>query len=155
GVFAQAYGFPSIGFRYFNVFGPRQDPEGAYAAVIPQWTAAFLRAQPVYINGDGETSRDFCYVENVVQANLLAAITENSEALNQIFNIAVGQQTSLNDLFKMMQVALRNNGATLPAQAPIYRDFRAGDVRHSVADVRKAERLLGYKPSHPISTDLD
>ena len=153
--FALAYGLPSLGLRYFNVFGPRQDPEGAYAAVIPLWIAALLRRQPVFINGDGETSRDFCFVANVVQANLLAATTANAEALNQAYNVALGQRTTLNELFRSLQSSLRSKDATLPEQKPIYRDFRSGDVRHSLADISKAERLLGFAPSHTIQAGLD
>jgi UDP-N-acetylglucosamine/UDP-N-acetylgalactosamine 4-epimerase len=153
--FAQAYGLAAIGLRYFNVFGPRQDPEGAYAAVIPQWIAALLKRQPVYINGDGETSRDFCFVANVVQANLLAAATGNPGSANEAYNIALGQRTTLNQLFHLLQDALRAKDATLPEQKPIYRDFRPGDVRHSLADIGKAERLLGFAPTHTIRAGLD
>lgn len=145
--YAKAYGFASIGLRYFNVFGPRQDPDGAYAAVIPKWIAALLRHQPVQINGDGETSRDFCYVANVVQANLLAATTLKPEAVNQAYNIAVGERTTLNELFQLLQDGLRRLNPNLPVQKPDYRDFRAGDVRHSLADISKAERFLGYEPA--------
>jgi UDP-N-acetylglucosamine 4-epimerase len=153
--FALAYGFPSIGLRYFNVFGPRQDPEGAYAAVIPLWIAALLRHQPVFINGDGETSRDFCFVANVVQANLLAATTGNAAAVNQAYNVALGQRTTLNDLFHLLQTSLRKKDPALPVQKPIYRDFRPGDVRHSLADISKAQRLLGFAPSHSLQAGLD
>ena len=152
--FALAYGFPSIGLRYFNVFGLRQDPDGAYAAVIPKWIATLLARETVYINGDGETSRDFCYVANVVQANLLAATTGNVGALNQVYNIALGERTTLNELFAMLQGALRTTGAALPEQKPVYRDFRPGDVRHSLADTSKAQRLLGYAPTHRIREGL-
>jgi UDP-N-acetylglucosamine 4-epimerase len=153
--FALAYGFPSIGLRYFNVFGPRQDPEGAYAAVIPLWIAALLRHQPVFINGDGETSRDFCFVANVVQANLLAATTGNAVAVNQAYNVALGQRTTLSNLFHLLQTSLRKQDAALPDQKPIYRDFRPGDVRHSLADISKAQRLLGFAPSHSLQAGLD
>ena len=153
--FARAYEFPSIGLRYFNVFGPRQDPEGAYAAVIPKWIAALLKREPVYINGDGETTRDFCYIQNIVQANLLAATTSNPEAIGGIYNIALGQRTTLNALFEMLQSALRRSDPGLPFQKPIYREFRAGDVRHSVADIHSAKRLLGYVPSHQIDQGLE
>lgn len=155
GVFARAYGFPSIGLRYFNVFGARQDPNGAYAAVIPKWVAALLRRQPVYVNGDGETSRDFCYVENVVQVNLLAATTANAEALNQIYNVAVGERTTLNELFDLLKSGLRRRNPDMPDAKPIYRDFRQGDVRHSLADIGKARRLLGYEPTHRIGEGLE
>jgi UDP-N-acetylglucosamine/UDP-N-acetylgalactosamine 4-epimerase len=148
-VFARCYGFNTIGLRYFNVFGPRQDPEGAYAAVVPKWIAALLEGKKVYINGDGETSRDFCYIENVVQINLLAATTENAEARNQVYNVAVGDRTTLNKLYKLLLVGLTKN-CRLPAADLVYRDFRAGDVRHSQADIGKAQRLLGYAPTHRI-----
>jgi UDP-N-acetylglucosamine 4-epimerase len=153
--FALAYEFPSIGLRYFNVFGLRQDPDGAYAAVIPKWIAALLAHETVYINGDGETSRDFCFVANVVQANLLAATTASAGALNQVYNIALGERTTLNELFAMIQGALRTKGAAVADQKPVYREFRPGDVRHSLADTSKAQRLLGYVPSHRIRQGLD
>jgi UDP-N-acetylglucosamine/UDP-N-acetyl-alpha-D-glucosaminouronate 4-epimerase len=153
-VFTRAYGFHSIGLRYFNVFGPRQDPEGAYAAVIPKWIAALLKREPIYINGDGETTRDFCYIQNVVQANLLAATTSNPEATDQVYNIALGQRTTLNALFDMLQTALRRADSSLPDQQPIYREFRAGDVRHSVADIAKAQRWLSYVPTCRIDQGL-
>jgi UDP-N-acetylglucosamine 4-epimerase len=152
--FAQAYGFGSIGLRYFNVFGPRQDPEGAYAAVIPKWIAALLKREPVYINGDGETSRDFCFIENVVQANLLAAATANPEAINQAYNIALGERTTLNALFQIILSDLRKRDESFIEQKPIYQDFRPGDVRHSVADISKAKRLLGYNPRRTIQEGM-
>lgn len=152
--FGQAYGLSSIGLRYFNVFGRRQDPEGAYAAVIPKWIASLLKEEPVYINGDGETSRDFCFVENVVQANLLAA-TAAEEAGNQAYNIALGERTTLKQLFEMIELRLRKINRGLPEQKPIYREFRAGDVRHSLADISKAARLLGYSPTHSIQQGMD
>jgi len=155
GVFARSYGFESIGLRYFNVFGPRQDPEGAYAAVIPKWIAALLRREPVQINGDGETSRDFCYIENVIQANLLAATTQNSKALSQVYNIAVGERTTLNELFESLQQSLLRRDPSLPRQQPIHREFRLGDVRHSLADIRKARDLLGYTPSERTAGGLE
>ena len=145
-VFARTYGFKSIGLRYFNVFGPRQDPSGAYAAVIPKWTAALLHGEPVYINGDGETSRDFCYIANVVQANLLASCTQNIEA-DQIYNVSVGERTTLNELFVAICNVLQTNGVDRRAQ-PHYLDFREGDVRHSQADISKAQLLLGYAATH-------
>ena len=144
-VFARCYGFNTIGLRYFNVFGPRQDPDGAYAAVIPQWTAAMIRGDDVFINGDGETSRDFCFIENTVQANLLAATAQNPDAVNQVYNVAVSGRTTLSSLFAELQAALATQGVHY-AKAPVYRDFRAGDVRHSQADIGKAQRLLGYAP---------
>ena len=155
GVFARAYGFPCVGLRYFNVFGPRQDPEGAYAAVIPKWIAALLKHEPVYINGDGETSRDFCYVANVVQANLLAATTLSPEAIDQVYNVAFGERTTLAGLFDLIQNALRVQVPELPKQAPVYRDFRAGDVRHSLADISKARRLLAYAPTHRTAEGMN
>ena len=144
-VFAKTYGFNCIGLRYFNVFGKRQDPNGAYAAVIPKWTAAMIQGEDVFINGDGETSRDFCYIDNTVQANLLAATTTSPDARNQVYNVAVGDRTTLNELFEAIQSALNVAGIS-HSKAPIYREFRAGDVRHSQADVNKAKSLLGYQP---------
>ena len=148
-VFARSYGFNTIGLRYFNVFGPRQSPNGAYAAVIPKWTAALLQGDAVYINGDGETSRDFCFVANAVQANLLAATVASAEARNQIYNVAVGDRTTLNILFALLRDNLVSHGVNADTQ-PVYRDFRAGDVRHSLADIGKAKRLLSYMPTHNI-----
>src|SRR5690554_4032466 len=147
-VFAKTYGFNCIGLRYFNVFGKRQDPNGAYAAVIPKWTAAMIQDEELFINGDGETSRDFCFIENAVQANLLAAVADD-HAKNEVYNVAVGDRTTLNDLFHALQAALVENGKTYNNQ-PVYRDFRAGDVRHSQADIDKAQRLLGYAPEYRI-----
>ena len=147
-VFARTYGFRSIGLRYFNVFGKRQDPDGAYAAVIPKWTAAMLKGDDVFINGDGETSRDFCFVENAVQANLLAA-TAADDAKNEVYNVAVGDRTTLNTLFHALQSALAEQGRPY-TKVPVYRDFRPGDVRHSQADISKAARLLGYAPEYRI-----
>lgn len=152
-VFARSFGFQSIGLRYFNVFGQRQNPNGAYAAVIPKWAAAMLNGETIYINGDGETSRDFCYIDNAVQANLLAATTSNVEALNQIYNVAVGERTTLNDLALAIQNALSQGRASVSAQI-VHRDFREGDVLHSLADISKAARLLGYQPSHRIEDGL-
>jgi UDP-N-acetylglucosamine/UDP-N-acetylgalactosamine 4-epimerase len=149
-VFSRCYGFHTIGLRYFNVFGPRQDPNGAYAAVIPKWTAALLQGEPVFINGDGETSRDFCFVANAVQANLLAATTTAPEARNQVYNVAVGDRTTLNDLFRLLRDNLVPHGVAPDTKAH-YRDFRAGDVRHSQADVGKAKGLLGYEPTHRLA----
>ena len=154
-VFARAYEFASIGLRYFNVFGPRQDPEGAYAAVIPKWISAMLCGQPVQINGDGETSRDFCFIENVVQANILAATTNNLEAVNQVYNIAVGERTTLNQLFNYLQSGLRKRESSLPETKPVYADFRPADVRHSLADISKAQRLLGYAPEYSTKHGLE
>lgn len=154
-VFGRCYGLESIGLRYFNVFGPRQDPDGAYAAVIPKWTAALLHHEPVYINGSGETSRDFCYVQNAVQANLLAATVDNTEAVNQVYNVAVNARTDLNELFALLRDGLAVRHPDLKDEKPIYRDFRAGDVMHSQADIGKAGRLLGYQPTHTIVLGLD
>ena len=162
-VFACCYGFNTIGLRYFNIFGRRQDPNGAYAAVIPKWTAALLAGGKVYINGDGETSRDFCFIANAVQANLLAATVEPviasearqfmNPALNQVYNVAVGDRTTLNELFALLRVNLAANGVSADTQ-PVYRDFRAGDVRHSQADIGKAQRLLSYAPSHRLAAGI-
>jgi UDP-N-acetylglucosamine/UDP-N-acetylgalactosamine 4-epimerase len=153
-VFSSTYGFPSIGLRYFNIFGARQDPNGPYAAVIPKWIAAMIHNEPVYINGDGETSRDFCYVANAVQANLLAATTPDPVAVNQVYNVAVGQRTSLNQLFEHLRAMLTPRFAHLAGFAPVYREFRAGDVRHSLADINKAGRCLGYEPTHVVGDGL-
>jgi UDP-N-acetylglucosamine/UDP-N-acetylgalactosamine 4-epimerase len=152
--FAAAYGLGSVGLRYFNVFGPRQDPEGAYAAVIPRWFSALLKREPVQINGDGETSRDFCFVENVVQANLLAATAQNPRAVNEVYNIALGERTTLNELFNLIQTSVLSVSPELTATQPVYRDFRAGDVRHSLANIDKARTLLGFEPTHRIGEGL-
>ncbi len=152
-VFNQCYGFNSIGLRYFNVFGPRQDPRGAYAAVIPKWTAALLAGDSVYINGDGETSRDFCFVANVVEANLLAATTLNPEAKNNIYNIALGDSTTLSNLFCIIRDSLYEYGVSADIK-PLYRQFRAGDVRHSRADISKAQYLLRYAPQYRLAEGI-
>jgi len=152
-VFGKTYGLQSMGLRYFNVFGPRQDPNGAYAAVIPKWTSSLLNRETININGDGETSRDFCYVGNAVQANLLAATTEKQESINQVYNVAVNDRTTLNKLFEM----LRDNVLAYGVEStvlPHYQDFRAGDVRHSQADIGKAKNLLGYYPTHTLAQGL-
>jgi UDP-N-acetylglucosamine/UDP-N-acetylgalactosamine 4-epimerase len=154
-VFAKTYGFQTIGLRYFNVFGPRQDPNGAYAAVIPKWIASLIQGEPVYINGDGETSRDFCYVANVMQANVLAATTQSSEAVNQIYNVAVGDRTTLNELYAQVRRNLQPFYQHLEGIQPVYRDFRAGDVRHSLADISKATTGLGYAPTQNIGEGLE
>lgn len=154
-VFARSYGMDTIGLRYFNVFGPRQDPDGAYAAVVPKWTAALLKGQDVFINGDGETSRDFCFVANAVQANLLAATaTAGGPARNQVYNVAVGDRTTLNTLFVLLRDNLVAHGVKADVK-PIHRDFRNGDVRHSQADVGKAQRLLGYAASHRMAQGIE
>ena len=170
-VFARTYGLESIGLRYFNVFGPRQDPDGAYAAVIPKWIASLIKGEPVFINGDGETSRDFCFVANAVQANLLAATTITAIAsssvvvggsdpqsiskspINQVYNVAVGDRTTLNTLFALLRDNLAAHGVRANTR-PVYRDFRAGDVRHSLADITKAQSLLGYTPTQRIEQGL-
>ena len=153
-VFARTYGYKTIGLRYFNIFGKRQDPEGAYAAVIPKWISSLIKNKPVYINGDGETSRDFCYIENVVQINLLAATTDNPEAVNQVYNVAVGDQNTLNQLYEALRVNLAELYPHLVEAKPIYRDFREGDVRHSLADISKSKSLLGYAPQYRIGEGL-
>jgi UDP-N-acetylglucosamine 4-epimerase len=153
-VFARCYGMESIGLRYFNVFGPRQDPNGAYAAVIPQWIAALIKNQTLYINGDGETSRDFCFIENVVQANLLAAVVDDSNAVNQVYNVAINERTSLNELYEMVRGLLLEKFPHLKDHAPQYADFRKGDVRHSQADITKAGNMLGYAPTHRVQDGL-
>jgi UDP-N-acetylglucosamine 4-epimerase len=153
-VFARCYQMENIGLRYFNVFGPRQDPNGPYAAVIPKWIAAMIKNEPVVINGDGETTRDFCYVANVVQANLLAATVQQPEAINEVYNVALHSRTSLNQLFDLLQGHLLPHYPHLKQRRPAYQDFRSGDVRHSEADISKAERRLGYKPSHTVEQGL-
>jgi UDP-N-acetylglucosamine 4-epimerase len=154
GVFARCYGTESVGMRYFNVFGARQDPEGAYAAVIPRWVRAMLLGEPVEINGDGDTTRDFCYVANVVQANLLAALTTRPQALNRVYNIAVGESTSLNQLFSILRDLLAEQRSELRGVQPAHRPFREGDVRHSLADIRQARELLDYRPTHTLASGL-
>lgn len=154
-VFARCYGLESIGLRYFNVFGPRQDPDGAYAAVIPKWIASLLHQEPVYINGTGETSRDFCYVQNAIQINILAATVEQATAINQVYNVAVGDRTTLLELFSLLRDGLAARHPALKDRQPIHRDFRAGDVMHSQADIEKARMLLGYEPTHSIGQGLE
>jgi len=153
-IFTRTYGLESIGLRYFNVFGPRQDPGGPYAAVIPKWIAAMIHNEPIYINGDGETSRDFCFVANVVQANILAASAESSKAANEVYNIALGAKTTLNQLFEFLRRGLLPWYPHLEQCHPAHRDFRAGDVRHSEAAISKAVRLLGFEPSHTVPQGL-
>lgn len=153
-VFLRCYGLDTVGLRYFNVFGPRQDPNGPYAAVIPKWVEALLRHDTVWINGDGETTRDFCYVTNAVQANLRAAIAADGAVPGEVFNVAVHDQTSLNELFSTLRSLLTATDATIAQSQPQYRDFRSGDVRHSLADVSKARQLLGYVPSHTLRAGL-
>ncbi|SDT95552.1 Nucleoside-diphosphate-sugar epimerase [Pseudomonas pohangensis] len=153
-VFARSYGFNSIGLRYFNVFGKRQDPDGAYAAVIPKWTAAMIKGEELFINGDGSTSRDFCYIDNTVQANLLAATATDAAARNQVYNVAVSGRTDLNQLLAALRQSLASNGLNYDKPA-VYRDFRAGDVLHSQADISKARRLLGYAPQFDFSAGIE
>jgi UDP-N-acetylglucosamine 4-epimerase len=154
-VFAKTYGFKAIGLRYFNIFGKRQDPNGAYAAVIPKWVSDILNGENVFINGDGKTSRDFCYIDNTVQMNLLAAMTEDDNSIDQVYNVAVNDQTDLNQLYQMIEEKLIERVNNLTKKNPIYRDFRAGDVRHSLADISKAQLLLGYDPDYRINHGLD
>ena len=153
-VFAKNYDFKTIGLRYFNIFGKRQDPDGAYAAVIPKWVAAILNKEDVYINGDGETSRDFCYIDNTVQMNLLAATTDNEEATNQVYNVALNDRTSLTKLHQMIEERLIERVEGLEKKKPIYREFRSGDVRHSQASIDKAQKLLDYQPKYRISEGM-
>ena len=155
GVFTSVYGIETTGLRYFNVFGARQDPNGAYAAVIPRWISSLLKNEPVYINGNGETSRDFCFVENAVQINLLAAVTESREAVNQVYNVALNERTSLNQLYGLIYGRLLPGHPHLKDFKPVYRDFRTGDVLHSQADITKARTLLNYEPTHRIENGLD
>ena len=149
-VFAKTYGMTCIGLRYFNVFGPRQDPEGAYAAVIPKWIATLLKAEAPIINGDGETSRDFCFVANAVQANLLGAFSEQLEHPHQVFNVAFSQRTSLNQLFSILKTSLASYGSLPQDLAATFAPFRSGDVRHSLADISSAQRALGYAPEYDL-----
>ena len=152
-IFFRSYGFPSTGLRYFNVFGKRQDPDGAYAAVIPKWTQAMIDNSSVQINGDGSTSRDFCYIENVVQANLLAAIAQR-QPNSEVFNVAVGKRTSLNELFEILKAALINE-KIIYTKDPIYKDFRDGDVLHSQASIQKIKSALGYDPQFNLSQGIE
>ena len=154
-VFSKTYGFKAIGLRYFNIFGKRQNPDGAYAAVIPKWVSAIINMEDVFINGDGETSRDFCYIDNAVQINILAATTDNDDATNQIYNVALNNQTSLNMLYQMIEEMLIQRTKGLKKKKPIYRDFRSGDVRHSLADIGKAKKLLNYQPKYKIKEGID
>jgi UDP-N-acetylglucosamine 4-epimerase len=153
-VFGRCYDLKTIGLRYFNIFGARQDPEGAYAAVIPRWVRAMLLGDEVTINGDGETSRDFCYIENAVQANLLAATTDDPAAANQVYNVAVDDRTSLNRLFELLRDALVPSAPNVNTITPVYKDFRPGDVRHSQADISKARQRLGYAPTHRLAEGI-
>ena len=154
-VFARTYGFKTIGLRYFNIFGKRQDPNGAYAAVIPKWVSEILNKKDVFINGDGETSRDFCYIDNTIQINLLAATTDNDEATDQVYNVALNDRTSLNKLYKMIEDRIIERTKGLKKKEPIYIDYREGDIRHSQANIDKAKKLLKYDPKHMISDGMD
>jgi UDP-N-acetylglucosamine/UDP-N-acetylgalactosamine 4-epimerase len=153
-VFRRCYDFSTIGLRYFNVFGPRQDPKGAYAAVIPKWFDAFLNGNEPFIYGDGETSRDFCYVDNAVQANILAACAENSDAVGKVYNVAYGQRTTLNELYELIRSLVAEVKPGLDDMKPLYKDFRPGDVRHSLADISRARTLLGYQPAFSVKDGL-
>ncbi len=154
-VFGRCYGIETIGLRYFNIFGPRQDPNGAYAAVIPKWIAAMMQGEDVVIYGDGETTRDFCHVADVVQANILAATCENPAAINRVFNIARHGKTTLNELFEILRLGLAPHFPALADARPVYRDFRPGDVRHSEAAISGAERALGFAPVHTVASGLE
>ena len=154
GVFQKCYGMEAIGLRYFNVFGKRQDPNGAYAAVMPKWISQILKGEDVFINGDGETSRDFTYIDNVVQANILAGTTTNPKAFGQAFNTAIGGRETLNNLYQAIVKGIKENLPDLEIKEPIYRDFRAGDIRHSNANIDKMQKLLGYEPTHTLESGL-
>lgn len=153
-VFGRCYNLETVGLRYFNVFGPRQNPNGAYAAVIPKWFASLVKGEPIYINGDGETSRDFCFIQNAVQMNILAAMVKNQDAINQVYNVSVGGRTTLNQLFSAIKDQVLLFNPAVSDLKPVYRDFRAGDVRHSQADIEKAKKMLGYMPTHDIFQGL-
>jgi len=155
GVFRKSYEMETFGLRYFNVFGRRQDPEGAYAAVIPKWVASLLSGEDVYINGDGETSRDFTYIDNVIQMNLLAGTTDNTEAFGEAFNVAVGGRNTLNELYALINKELDSHINSFKTQEAVYRDFRAGDIRHSNANISKAENVVGYAPTHDIYQGME
>ncbi|NHB87590.1 NAD-dependent epimerase/dehydratase family protein [Photorhabdus tasmaniensis] len=153
-IFHRVYRLNTIGLRYFNVFGPRQDPNGAYAAVIPKWISAMVHGHDIYINGDGETSRDFCFINNVVEANILAATTNNNKAKNTVYNVAYGQKTSLNSLFSKIKNELKKNNFIYEKE-PIYKEFRQGDVRHSLASIAKIKGNLNYSPEFDINSGLE
>ena len=155
GVFQKVYGMETLGMRYFNVFGRRQDPNGAYAAVIPKWVGSLLEGEDVFINGDGETSRDFTYIDNVIQMNLLAGTTDNTEAFGEAFNVAVGGRNTLNELYTLINTELGKHIKTFSSREAIYRDFRAGDIRHSNADITKAKTTVGYAPTHDIYQGME
>jgi UDP-N-acetylglucosamine 4-epimerase len=154
GVFQRTYGLETVGLRYFNVFGRRQDPDGAYAAVIPLWVKNLLAGEPCLINGDGETTRDFCYIDNVLQANILAATHASVSSAHEVYNVACGDRTTLNELFAMIRSGLLEFRADLEEVAPVYREFRAADVRHSQADITKIRAQLGYEPTHRVQQGL-
>jgi UDP-N-acetylglucosamine 4-epimerase len=154
-VFSRTYNLSVIGLRYFNIFGRRQDPNGAYAAVIPKWFASLIKGERPFINGNGETSRDFCYIDNCVQANILAACTEQEGAANQVYNVAYGERTTLNELFKLIRDRVSSTNPDCTRIEPEYRDFRAGDVLHSLADISKARQFLGYAPEFSVTAGLD
>lgn len=154
-VFNRTYGLDTVGLRYFNVFGRRQDPHGAYAAVIPLWFAALINGGTVYINGDGETSRDFCYIDNCVQANILAATVPEGEGVNKVYNVAFGRRTTLNELFALIRERVGKKIPDALGTTPVFRDFRTGDVRHSLADISSAEKYLGYYPQFSVTRGLD
>jgi UDP-N-acetylglucosamine/UDP-N-acetylgalactosamine 4-epimerase len=154
-IFSRAYNFHSIGLRYFNIFGPRQDPEGPYAAVIPKWFTGLLNRGEIIINGDGETSRDFCYVDNAVQANILAACTTNPAAMNRVYNVAYGERTTLNKLFELIRDNVMQSRPDVHDAKPVYRDFRPGDIRHSLADIGRTRALLGYEPQYSVRDGLE
>jgi len=155
GVFQKVYGMETLGMRYFNVFGRRQDPNGAYAAVIPKWVGSLLSSEDVFINGDGETSRDFTYIDNVIQMNLLAGTIDNPEAFGEAFNVAVGGRNTLNELYALINTELGKHIKTFSSKKAIYRDFRAGDIRHSNADITKAKNFVGYVPTHDIYQGME
>jgi UDP-N-acetylglucosamine 4-epimerase len=152
GVYARTYGFNTVGLRYFNVFGPRQDPEGAYAAVIPAWAKAMLTDEEVVVNGDGETSRDFCFVANAVQANVRSALAPDS-AQNEVYNVAVGERTTLNELFAIIRSSLERYQISY-RRPPVHGEFRTGDIRHTLADISKAERMIGYRPTYGMEDGM-
>jgi UDP-N-acetylglucosamine 4-epimerase len=144
-VFTKTYNMELIGLRYFNVFGPRQNPNGAYAAVIPKWISSMMANKEIYINGDGETSRDFCFIANAVQANILATLSKNPGVINEVFNVAFGEKNSLNELFKILKLAFKNN-LIIYSKPPLYLEFRVGDIKHSLADIGKAKSIINYRP---------
>ena len=154
-VFKRTYEMETVGLRYFNVFGRRQDPNGAYAAVIPKWIGSLLEGEDVFINGDGETSRDFTYIDNVIQMNLLAGTTDNTKAFGEAFNVAVGGRDTLNELYALINKELGTHIDDFSKKEAIYRDFRVGDIRHSNANISKAQNFLGYAPTHDIYQGME